>query len=487
MIELADTGLLRTAAYVNGTWISARSGKTLAVHNPASAELLGSVPDCGGVETRAAIEAADAALPAWRARTAAERATLLRRLHALIIANQEDLARLMTAEQGKPLAEARGEIAYAAALVEWFAEEARRVYGDVIPGHAKDRRIVVIKQPVGVVAAITPWNFPAAMLARKLAPALAAGCTIVCKPAHQTPFSALALAELSQRAGIPAGVINVVTGSARAIGAELTANPLVRKLSFTGSTEVGKILLQQCAGTVKKVSMELGGNAPFIVFDDADLDAAVAGAIVSKYRNTGQTCVCANRFLVQQRVYEQFAAKLAAAVSQLRVGNGLTGETDQGPLIDANAVRKVSAHVADAVAKGARILTGGKAHALGGTFFEPTVLRGVTADMLVAREETFGPVAPLFCFGTEAEAIRMANDTEFGLAAYVYTQDLGRSWRVPEALEYGMVGLNTGLISTEVAPFGGIKASGMGREGSRYGLDDYLETKYLCIAGVDPA
>ncbi|MCL4779956.1 MAG: NAD-dependent succinate-semialdehyde dehydrogenase [Gammaproteobacteria bacterium] len=487
MIQLADTRLLRTAAYVNGAWIGAEGGKTLEVRNPATAELLGSVPDCAGAETRAAIEAAAAALPAWRARTAAERATLLRRLHGLILASQEDLARLMTAEQGKPLAEARGEIAYAAAFVEWFAEEARRVYGDVIPGHARDRRIVVIKQPVGVVAAITPWNFPSAMLARKLAPALAAGCTIVCKPAHQTPLSALALAELSQRAGIPAGVINVVTGSARAIGAELTANPLVRKLSFTGSTEVGKILLQQCAGTVKKVSMELGGNAPFIVFDDADIDAAVAGAIVSKYRNTGQTCVCANRFLVQKPVYEQFAARLAAAVSQLRVGNGLTGETDQGPLIDANAVRKVSAHVADAVARGARILTGGKAHALGGTFFEPTVLGGVTADMLVAREETFGPVAPLFCFSTEAEAIRMANDTEFGLAAYVYTQDLGRSWRVPEALEYGMVGLNTGLISTEVAPFGGIKESGMGREGSRYGLDDYLETKYLCIAGVDPA
>lgn len=487
MLQLADNRLLRTTAYVDGTWITARSGRTLEVHNPASAELLGSVPDCGGVETRAAIEAADAALPAWRARTAAERAALLRRLHALILANREDLATLMTAEQGKPLAEARGEISYAAAFVEWFAEEARRVYGDVIPGHAKDRRIVVIRQPVGVVAAITPWNFPAAMLARKLAPALAAGCTIVCKPAHQTPFSALALAELGQRAGIPAGVINVVTGSARAIGAELTANPLVRKLSFTGSTEVGKLLLQQCAGTVKKVSMELGGNAPFIVFDDADLDAAVAGAIVSKYRNTGQTCVCANRFLVQKGVYDQFAARLAAAASQLRVGNGLTGETDQGPLIDANAVQKVSAHIADAVARGARILTGGKAHALGGTFFEPTVLSGVTADMLVAREETFGPVAPLFCFTTEAEAIRMANDTEFGLAAYVYTQDLGRSWRVPEALEYGMVGLNTGLISTEVAPFGGIKASGMGREGSRYGLDDYLETKYLCIAGVDPA
>jgi succinate-semialdehyde dehydrogenase/glutarate-semialdehyde dehydrogenase len=487
MIKLADTRLLRTTAYVNGTWIAAQGGGTLEVRNPASGELLGTVPDCGATETRTAIEAAAAALPAWRARTAADRAGLLRRLHALILEHHDDLAMLMTAEQGKPLAEARGEIAYAAAFVEWFAEEARRVYGDVIPGHARDRRIVVIKQPVGVVAAITPWNFPSAMLARKLAPALAAGCTIVCKPAHQTPFSALALAELCQRAGIPAGVVNVLTGSARAIGAELTGNPLVRKLTFTGSTGVGKILLQQCAATVKKVSMELGGNAPFIVFDDADLDAAVAGAIVSKYRNTGQTCVCANRFLVQEGIYDKFAARLAAAVGKLRVGDGLSGETDQGPLIDANAVQKVSDHIADAVAKGARILIGGKAHALGGTFFEPTVLSGVTANMQIAREETFGPVAPLFSFTTEAEAIRMANDTEFGLAAYVYTRDLGRSWRVPEALEYGMVGLNTGLISTEVAPFGGIKESGMGREGSHYGLDDYLEIKYLSIAGVDTA
>ncbi|MEZ5562711.1 MAG: NAD-dependent succinate-semialdehyde dehydrogenase [Gammaproteobacteria bacterium] len=487
MIQLADTRLLRTAAFVNGTWMPAQGGGTLEVRNPANGELLGGVPDCGGAETRLAIEAAAAALPAWRTRTAADRAALLRRLHALILANQEDLAILMTAEQGKPLAEARGEIAYAAAFIEWFAEEARRVYGDVIPGHAKDRRIVVIRQPVGVVAAITPWNFPSAMLARKLAPALAAGCTIVCKPAQQTPFSALALAELSQRAGIPAGVVNVLTGSAQAIGAELTGNPLVRKLSFTGSTAVGKLLLQQCAATVKKVSMELGGNAPFIVFDDADLDAAVAGAIASKYRNAGQTCVCANRFLVQKGVYDEFAARLATAVGKLRVGDGLAGDTDQGPLIDADAVRKVKEHIADAVAKGARILTGGKGHALGGTFFEPTVLGNVSTAMRVAREETFGPVAPLFSFATEAEAIRMANDTEFGLAAYVYTQDLGRSWRVPEALEYGMVGLNTGLISTEVAPFGGIKESGMGREGSRHGLDDYLETKYLCIAGVDPA
>ena len=487
MLKLTDTPEGRTRAYVAGQWIAASGGGTVAVTNPASGEHLGTVPDCGAAEARAAIEAADSALPAWRARTAKERAALLRKLHDLLLANQDDLARIMTAEQGKPLAESRGEIAYAASFLDWFSEEAKRVYGDVIPGHAKDRRIVVIKQPVGVVAAITPWNFPSAMLARKLAPALAAGCTIVCKPAHQTPFSALALAELSQRAGIPPGVVNVLTGSARAIGAELTANPLVRKLTFTGSTEVGKILLEQCAATVKKVSMELGGNAPFIVFDDADLDAAVAGAIVSKYRNTGQTCVCTNRFLVQKGIYAAFAARLAAAVGKLRVGNGLSGETDQGPLIDANAVQKVSAHIADAVAKGAQVLIGGKAHALGGTFFEPTVLGNVTTDMQVAREETFGPVAPLFSFATEAEAIRMANDTEFGLAAYVYTRDLGRSWRVPEALEYGMVGLNTGLISTEVAPFGGIKESGMGREGSRYGLDDYLETKYVCIAGVDTA
>jgi len=487
MLKLTDPGILRTQACVGGKWIDAKSGSVVAVTNPATGAQLGTVPDCGADETRAAIAAADAALPAWRARPAKERAALLRKLHDLLLANQDDLARLMTAEQGKPLTEARGEIAYSAGFLEWFSEEAKRVYGDVIPGHAKDRRIVVLKQPVGVVAAITPWNFPSAMIARKLAPALAAGCTIVIKPASQTPFSALALAELAERAGIPAGVVNVVTGGAKAIGGEMTGNPVVRKLTFTGSTAIGKLLLAQCASTVKKVSMELGGNAPFIVFDDADVDAAVAGAIVSKYRNSGQTCVCANRILVQDKVYEEFARKLAAAVGGLRVGDGLAGDQDQGPLIDDNAVAKVEEHIADALALGARVLSGGKRHALGGTFFEPTVLADVTPAMRVAREETFGPLAPLFRFGTEAEAIRMANDTEFGLAAYLYTQDLGRSWRVPEALEYGIVGLNTGLISTEVAPFGGVKESGNGREGSKYGIEDYLEIKYLCIAGVDSA
>jgi succinate-semialdehyde dehydrogenase/glutarate-semialdehyde dehydrogenase len=485
MLKLTDPGLLRTQAFVAGKWIDAKSGGVLKVNNPATGAQLGTVPDCGADETRAAITAADAALPAWRARPAKERAALLRKLHDLLLANQDDLARLMTAEQGKPLAEARGEIAYSAGFLEWFGEEAKRVYGDVIPGHAKDRRIVVLKQPVGVVAAITPWNFPSAMIARKLAPALAAGCTIVIKPASQTPFSALALAELAARAGVPPGVVNVVTGGAKAIGGEMTGNPVVRKLTFTGSTAIGKLLLAQCASTVKKVSMELGGNAPFIVFDDADLDAAVAGAIVSKYRNSGQTCVCANRILVQDKVYDEFSRKLGAAVARLRVGDGLAGEQDQGPLIDAAAVAKVEEHIADALAHGAKVLAGGKRHALGGTFFEPTVLADVTPAMRVAREETFGPLAPLFRFGTEAEAIRLANDTEFGLAAYLYTQDLGRSWRVPEALEYGIVGLNTGLISTEVAPFGGVKESGNGREGSKYGIEDYLEIKYLCIAGVD--
>ncbi|MEO8225277.1 MAG: NAD-dependent succinate-semialdehyde dehydrogenase, partial [Gammaproteobacteria bacterium] len=473
MLDLADPTLLRTRAYVAGEWIAASGGKTIPVVNPATGEPLCTVPDCGAAETRRAIEAAAAALSAWRARPARERAGLLRKLHDLLFAHQEDLARLMTAEQGKPLTEARGEIAYSAGFLEWFGEEAKRVYGDVIPGHAKDRRIVVLKQPVGVVAAITPWNFPSAMIARKLAPALAAGCTIVIKPASQTPCSALALAELAHRAGIPAGVVNVVTGNARAIGSEMTSNPVVRKLTFTGSTAIGKLLLAQCAATVKKVSMELGGNAPFIVFDDADLDAAVAGAIVSKYRNSGQTCVCANRLLVQDGVYAEFSRKLAVAVGNLRVGDGLAGEQDQGPLIDAAAVAKVEEHIADALAKGARVLTGGKRHKLGRTFFEPTVLADVTPAMRVAREETFGPLAPLFRFATEDEAVRMANDTEFGLAAYVYTRDLGRSWRVPEALEYGIVGLNTGLISTEVAPFGGMKESGNGREGSKYGIEDY--------------
>lgn len=484
---LTDPDLFRTKASVAGQWIAADSGNTSEVRNPATGEVLGTVPDCGAAETRHAIEAAQAAWPAWRERPAAERSALLRKLHDLLLVNQEDLARLMTAEQGKPLAESRGEIAYSAGFLSWFSEEAKRLYGDVIPGFARDRRVVVLKQPVGVVAAITPWNFPSAMIARKLAPALAAGCTIVIKPAPETPYSALALARLAERAGIPAGVINIVTGDAVAIGGELTANPLVRKLSFTGSTAVGKLLMAQCAPTVKKVSLELGGNAPFIVFDDADLDAAVAGAIASKYRNSGQTCVCANRFLVQDGIHDAFAERLVAAVARLRVGDGLKGEQDQGPLIDADAIVKVESHVADALAKGARILSGGKRHELGGTFFQPTVLVGATPAMKLAREETFGPVAPLFRFRTEADAIRLANDTEFGLAAYLYTSDLGRSWRVSEALEYGIVGLNTGLISSEAVPFGGVKESGIGREGSRYGIDEYVEIKYLCIAGVDRA
>jgi succinate-semialdehyde dehydrogenase/glutarate-semialdehyde dehydrogenase len=454
------------------------------VHNPATSEIIGTVPKMGRAETRRAIEAAAAAMPAWAAKTAKERAVILRRWHDLMMANQEDLAILMTAEQGKPLAEARGEISYSASFLEWFAEEGKRLYGDVIPAHQPDKRIVVLRQPVGVVAAITPWNFPSAMIARKVAPALAAGCTFVCKPATQTPFSALAMAELAARAGVPPGVLNILTGDSGEIGGEMTSNPIVRKLTFTGSTEVGKKLMAQSAGTLKKLSMELGGNAPFIVFDDADLDAAVQGAITSKYRNTGQTCVCANRLLVQSGVYEAFTRKLVEAVSALRVGDGLKGPTDQGPLIDQKALAKVEEHIADAVAKGARVACGGRRHALGGTFFEPTVLTDVTPAMLVAREETFGPVAPLFRFETEQDAIRMANDTEFGLAAYFYTRDLGRSWRVSEALEYGIVGVNTGLISTEVAPFGGVKESGFGREGSKYGILDYTELKYLCVGGI---
>jgi succinate-semialdehyde dehydrogenase / glutarate-semialdehyde dehydrogenase len=481
MLRLQDPALLRQQAHVGGAWVHADGGATCAVVNPATGERLGTVPDMGTAETRRAIEAARSAFPAWAARTAKERATVLRRWYDLMMAHQDDLAALMTAEQGKPLAESKGEIAYAAAFIEWFAEEGKRLYGDVIPGHQADKRILVLRQPVGVVAAITPWNFPAAMITRKAGPALAAGCTFVCKPALQTPYSALAMAELAARAGLPGGVLNIVTGSdAAAIGGEMTSNPGVRKLTFTGSTQVGKRLMAQCAGTLKKLSLELGGNAPFIVFDDADLDAAVAGAIASKYRNTGQTCVCANRLLVQSGVYEAFTRKLVEAVGQLRIGNGLEGSTDQGPLIDAPALAKVEQHIADAVAKGARVIQGGKRHALGGTFFQPTVMIDVTPQMLVAREETFGPVAPLFRFATEAEAIAMANDTEFGLAAYFYTRDLARSWRVAEALEYGIVGLNTGIISTEVAPFGGIKESGMGREGSRYGILDYTELKYLC-------
>ncbi len=483
-MQLTDPGLLRETCLVDGAWSGADDGSTRPVRNPATGETLGVIPNMGTAETRRAIAAAAAAFPAWAARTAKERATILRRWFELILAHQEDLAKLMTAEQGKPLAEARGEIAYAASFIEWFAEEAKRLYGDVIPGHQADKRILVLRQPVGVVAAITPWNFPSAMITRKAGPALAAGCTMVCKPATQTPFSALALAELAQRAGVPAGVFNVITGSATEIGAQMTSNPAVRKVTFTGSTEVGKKLMAQCAGTVKKLSLELGGNAPFIVFDDADLDAAVQGAIASKYRNTGQTCVCANRLLVQAGVYERFAEKLAAAVAALRVGDGLQGPTDQGPLIDAKAVAKVEEHIADAVAKGAKVAMGGKRHPLGHTFFQPTILTGVTPGMMVAREETFGPVAPLFKFDTEREAIAMANDTEFGLAAYLYTRDLARSWRVSEALEYGIVGLNTGIISTEVAPFGGVKESGTGREGSKYGILDYTEIKYVCVGGV---
>jgi succinate-semialdehyde dehydrogenase/glutarate-semialdehyde dehydrogenase len=483
-LKLEDPALLKEQCFVNGAWLDAPGGASLPVHNPATGALLGTVPAFDAASTERAVAAAHAAFPAWAAKTAKERSVILRRWHDLILQNVADLATLMTAEQGKPLAESKGEIAYAASFVEWFAEEAKRVYGDVIPGHQPDKRILVLRQPVGVVAAITPWNFPAAMITRKLAPALAAGCTVVCKPATQTPYSALALAELAARAGIPAGVVNIVTGPAREIGGVLTGDARVRKLSFTGSTEIGKLLMAQCSKTMKKVSLELGGNAPFIVFDDADLDAAVAGAIASKYRNTGQTCVCANRLLVQKGVYDAFAAKLIAAVRKLRVGDGLAGETEQGPLIDATALKKVEEHIADATAKGAKVALGGKRHALGGTFFEPTVLTDVTPAMAVAREETFGPVAPLFRFDTEQTAIAMANDTEFGLAAYLYTRDLARSWRVSEALEYGIVGLNTGIISTEVAPFGGVKESGTGREGSKYGLLDYTEIKYVCVGGV---
>jgi len=483
--QLADPGLLRRQCYIDDRWTDADDGATLEVTNPATGETIGTVPRMGAAETRRAIEAAHRAWPAWRAKTAQERSTLLRRWYELLLENQEDLAILMTAEQGKPLAEARGEIAYAASFLEWFAEEGKRVYGDIIPAHQPDKRIVVIKEPIGVCAAITPWNFPAAMITRKAGPALAAGCPMVVKPASATPFSALALAELARRAGIPDGVFSVVTGSSGAIGGELTGNPRVRKLTFTGSTEIGKQLIAACAGTVKKVSMELGGNAPFIVFDDADLDAAVEGALASKYRNTGQTCVCTNRFLVQDGVYDLFAEKLAAAVSRMTVGDGLQGPTEQGPLIDMAAVETVEAHIADALAKGARVITGGERHPLGGSFFQPTVLSGATPEMRIAREETFGPVAPLFRFREEAEAIRMANDTEFGLAAYFYSRDLGRVWRVAEAVEYGIVGINTGLISTAVAPFGGVKESGTGREGSKYGIEDYLEIKYLCMGGID--
>lgn len=484
MQGLKDNTLFRNQAYVGGQWTNADSGATVVIRNPADGAELGTVPVMGEAETRRAIVAAQAAGKAWAAKTAAERSRIMRAWYEALMANQDDLALILTSEQGKPLAEAKGEIAYAASYIEWFAEEAKRVYGDVIPATLADRRIVVQKQPVGVCAAITPWNFPTAMLARKAAAALAAGCTMIAKPAPQTPFSALALALLGERAGVPAGVFSVVTGDAIAIGRELCANPIVRKLSFTGSTATGVKLMEQCAPTIKKLSLELGGNAPFIVFDDADVDAAVAGAMASKYRNSGQTCVCANRFLVEDGIYDAFAAKLADAVSKLSVGNGTSPGVTQGPLIDENAVRKVETLLADAVAKGARVLCGGKRHALGGTFFEPTIVANVTPEMRMSREEIFGPVAPLFRFKGEEEALRMANDTEFGLASYFFSKDIGRVWRVSEALEYGMVGVNTGLISTEVAPFGGVKSSGLGREGSKYGLDDYLEIKYVCMAGL---
>ncbi len=483
-MQLKDKSLFRQKCYVDGAWIDADGKATIKVNNPATNEILGTVPRMGTDETRRAIEAAERALPAWRAKTAKERAKVMRKWADLMLENQEDLAQLMTAEQGKPLAESKGEIVYAASFIEWFAEECKRIYGDTIPQHQADKRIVVIKQPVGVTASITPWNFPSAMITRKVGPALAAGCTMVAKPASQTPFSALALAELAERAGVPKGVFSVVTGSSSEIGKEMTSNPIVRKLSFTGSTEIGKLLMGQCAGTIKKISLELGGNAPFIVFDDADLDAAVEGAIASKYRNTGQTCVCANRLLVQDAVYEEFSAKLSQAVSGLRVGNGIEAGVTQGPLIDMKAVEKVEQHIEDALKKGARVVVGGKRHAKGGTFFEPTILADVKPTMVVAREETFGPVAPLFRFKTEADAVAMANDTEFGLASYFYGRDIGRIWRVAEALEYGMVGINTGIISTEIAPFGGVKESGLGREGSKYGIEEYLEVKYLCMGGI---
>jgi succinate-semialdehyde dehydrogenase/glutarate-semialdehyde dehydrogenase len=483
-LSLSDMSLFRQQAYIGGRWEDADSGETVRVFNPATGEVVGSIPHMGASETRRAIEAAERALPDWRARTAKERAQILRKWFDLMMANQEDLAVLMTVEQGKPLAESRGEIAYAASFIEWFAEEGKRAYGDVIPAHGRDKRIVVLKQPIGVTAAITPWNFPAAMITRKVGPALAAGCTMVIKPSELTPYSALAMCVLAERAGIPAGVISVVTGDAKSIGGELTSNPIVRKLSFTGSTAVGKLLMQQCASTVKKVSLELGGNAPFIVFDDADLDLAVAGAIASKYRNAGQTCVCANRIYVQSGIYDRFAAKLAETVAAMKVGNGLDPDTKIGPLIDQRAVEKVERHVADALSKGAQAILGGKRGDGPGTFFIPTVLTNVTVDMLPMREETFGPVAPLMKFETEADAIKLANATEFGLASYFYSRDVQRCWRVAEALESGMVGINEGIISTEVAPFGGVKESGIGREGSKYGLDEYVEIKYLCYGGV---
>ncbi len=483
-LKLADPDLLRQANLIGGAWVQADSGRMIAVRNPANGELVGEVPSMGQAETRRAIDAATLAQKAWRKLTAKERQRPLRRLFDLMMANQEDLAVIMTAEQGKPLAESRSEIAYAAGFIEFFAEEAKRVYGDTIPQHLPGRRIIVQKEPIGVFAAITPWNFPAAMITRKAGPGWAAGCTGVIRPATQTPFSALALGVLAERAGLPPGVCNVVTGPATAIGEEMTSNPDVRKLTFTGSTAVGAKLLAQCAPTIKKTSMELGGNAPFIVFDDADLDEAVKGALASKYRNTGQTCVCANRLLVQDGVFEAFVAKLTAAVETLQVGNGMDEGVTQGPLINADALAKVEAHVADAVQRGARVVTGGRRHALGGNFYEPTILADVPRQADIFRDETFGPVAPLFRFSTEDEAVEMANDTEFGLAAYFYTRDVGRVFRVAEGIEAGIIGINEGIISTELAPFGGVKSSGLGREGSKYGIEDYLEIKYLCLGGV---
>ena len=484
-MQISDKALFRHQAYIDGRWCDADSGETLAVLNPANGEKIADVAKCGTAETRRAIEAAERAQIEWRQATAKERGAVLRKWLELMLDAQEDLAQIMTAEQGKPLAESRGEIVYGASYLEWFAEEAKRVYGDTIPQPSNDKRIVVIKQPVGVVACITPWNFPNAMLARKIAPALAAGCTVVCKPANETPLSAFAMAELAERAGVPAGVINIVAGKTKEIGAELTSNPVVRKLTFTGSTAVGKLLVEQCAATMKRTSMELGGNAPFIVFDDADLDEAVKGAIICKFRNAGQTCVCANRIMVQDGVYDAFTAKLAAAVADLRLGDGTQDGVDIGPLINEQAANDVLEFVDSAVAQGAQVAAGGKRSSLGTCFVEPTLLTHVTDDMRVFREEIFGPIAPLFRFEDEAEAIAMANDTEFGLASYFYARDIGRIWRVGEGLEYGIVGINTGIISNEMAPFGGVKESGQGREGSKYGLDDYLEIKYMCIGGID--
>ncbi|WP_285434328.1 NADP-dependent succinate-semialdehyde dehydrogenase [Pseudomonas sp. fls2-241-R2A-110] len=485
LATLDDPTLFREANFINGQWLEVGEGRSITVTNPATGKVLGRVPSFGASETALAIAAAKRAQPAWRALTAKERAVKLRYLFELMITHREDLARIMTAEQGKPLAESRGEITYAASFIEWFAEEGKRVYGDTIASHSTTSRIIVQKEPIGVFAAITPWNFPAAMITRKAGPGWAAGCTGVLRPASQTPFSAIAIAVLAERAGLPAGVCNVITGPGSEIGAELTSNPDVRKLSFTGSTEVGATLLAQCAPTIKKTSMELGGNAPFIVFDDADLDAAVQGALASKYRNAGQTCVCANRLLVQDGIYDAFAAKLKTAVEALKVGSGFEDGVTIGPLIDDNAVRKAEEHVADALSRGASVLTGGERHPLGGSFYWPTILVNVPRESKVFREETFGPVAPLFRFTTEAQAIEMANDTEFGLASYFYSRDIGRIMRVAEALECGIVGINEGLISTEVAPFGGVKSSGLGREGSKYGIEDYLEIKYLCLGGID--